>query len=425
MIDRLSRCLLLIGGAIAIAGCATPASTPSSASGLPQAAQTAAYSAADEAEYIRRFDEMMENARSGDILASYEPVEPVIGATNPSAIPLASAPTLSKDARTAAIEYAQAANSSAFLIWKDGALEAERYFGETRRDTPIVSKSLAKPVSVLLVGRAMAQGYIASLDQPAADFLTEWQDDPQRSKITIRNLLQMHSGLLPQSFSPERDDILNRAYLHPRHDEVIINDYPITDEPGTRYEYSNANAELIAPLIERATGQRYAAYLGQELLQPIGAAGGTVWVNRPGGMAHSGCCLLLPAQSWLRLGMLVLGDGVWDGERLLPDGFVEEMRAPSRGNPHYGMGLWLAEPYVEKRGFSHPSIAFGKVHHSAPYADPDIALFDGNGNQVVYLIPSQNMVVLRTGSAPPKDKPFDNAYLPNLLIADALDTARP
>ena len=65
----------------------------------------------------------------------------------------------------------------------------------------------------------------------------------------------MRSGLLKQSFSKDPKDILNRTYLHPYHAEIIINEYPLTHEPGTRYDYSNANAELIAPLIERATGK--------------------------------------------------------------------------------------------------------------------------------------------------------------------------
>jgi CubicO group peptidase (beta-lactamase class C family) len=233
----------------------------------------------------------------------------------------------------------------------------------------------------------------------------------------------MRSGLLPQGFSPNPADILNRAYLHPRHDEVIINDYPMTHVPGDRYEYSNANSELIAPVIERATGMRYGAYLSEALLRPIGAMGGQIWVNRDGGMAHSGCCLLLPAESWVRMAMLIMADGQWQGEQLLPEGYANAMRTPTVQNPYYGMGVWVAGRYIEKRGFAHPSIAYGKVDHSEPYLDKDIVLFDGNSNQVVYMIPSQNMIILRTGQRPPEDKPWDNTVLPNLLIRDAAKMA--
>jgi hypothetical protein len=99
------------------------------------------------------------------------------------------------------------------------------------------------------------------------------------------------------------------------------------------------------------------------------------------------------------------------------------MRTPTVQNPYYGMGVWVAGRYIEKRGFAHPSIAYGKVDHSEPYLDKDIVLFDGNSNQVVYMIPSQNMIILRTGQRPPEDKPWDNTVLPNLLIRDAAKMA--
>jgi len=379
----------------------------------------APYSDEDEAVYMTRFNKLVEDARTGAGLGSYDLLEPVEGAASNIPIPVATENTLSAEALAKARTYAAERNSSAFLVWRDGKLEEESYFGEFGHDTPIVSKSLAKPVTALLIGRALRQGHIQSLDQPVADFITEWKGDAQREKIKIRYLLDMRTGLLPQGFSIKSEDILNRAYLHPRHEAVIINDYPVTHEPGTRYEYSNANSELVAVVIERAAGQRYGDYLSEALLKPIGVKGGSIWVNRPSGVAHSGCCLLLPARSWLRMGILLLNDGIWDGERLLPEGYVQEMRTGTAENPYYGMAVWLVGKYIDRRGFANPSIPFGKVLHSEPYADKDIFLFDGNSNQVVYMVRSENMIILRTGANPPKDKEWDNSFLPNLLIHDA------
>jgi len=373
----------------------------------------------DEALYMERYNQLLEAARAGAGLDSYDPLEPVAGASDPAPLPLAADPALSRAAIEEAKAYAMARNSSAFIIMVDGKIAAHEYGEGFDRTTPIVSKSLAKPVTALLVGRAIKQGHIRSLDQPVADFITEWQGDPAREKILVRHLLDMRTGLLPQGFSREPEDILNRAYLHPRHDEVIIHDYPVTHEAGTRYEYSNANSELVAPLIERATGMRYGDYLTEALLEPIGAMGGSVWTNREGGTAHSGCCLLLPAESWVRMAMLVMADGVWDGEALLPEGYTDAMRTGTQENPYYGMGLWLADEYIPERGFAHPSVPFGKVAHKEPYLDKDLVLFDGNSNQVVYMIPSQDIIILRTGSTPPKDMPWDNTVLPNILIRDA------
>jgi len=403
--------------ALALSACTTiaPETDDRAQAGVTET-KGAPYSAADEARYLERFNALLEASRTGQGLSAYDILEPVAGGTA-DPLELADSKDIDQATLDAARAYAADRNSSAYIVWHDGALQDEAYFGEYDKDAMIVSKSMAKPVTALLIGRALKLGYIKSLDQPAADYLTEWKDDPQRSKILIRHLLDMRSGMLPQGFSLEPDDILNRAYLHPRHDEVIIHEYPMTHEPGTRYEYSNATSEMIAPIIERATGMRYSQFLSDSLLKPIGAAGGTVWVNREGGMAHSGCCLMLPARSWLKLAVLLVQDGEWDGEQLLPDGYVDEMRMPTEQNPYYGMGVWLAgEKYIEKRGFQHPDKPMGKVLHSEPYAAKDLFLFDGNSNQVVYMIPSQRLVILRTGANPPKDKAWDNSLLPNMLI---------
>ena len=417
---KLAALLALVGLA---SGCAGTADAELSRPQDAPSQQGSQYSQEDEALYLARFNRLAEGGSGGAGLGAYDTLEPVIGATSVRPLPSEVVSSLTPTALRKARDYAEQRNSSALIIWRDGKIQAEHYFGANTQDSTLVSKSLSKPVTAVIIGRALAQGHIRSLDQPVADFITEWKGDTQREKILIRHLLDMRSGFLPQGFAPNPKSVLNRAYLHPRHDEVIINDYPLTHEPGTRYEYANATSEMIAPVIERATGMRYSQYVSEALLKPLGASGGSVWVNRYGGMAHSGCCMLLPAQSWLRMGVMLLQDGVWEGERLLPEGYVNQMRQATAENPHYGLGLWLPGPYKERRGFAHPSNEFGKVLHSEPYADREIFLFDGNGNQVVYMIPSMNMVVLRMGGRPPNDAEWDNSFLPNLLIRDLVENA--
>lgn len=375
------------------------------------------YAPEEEALFLKRYSEISNITGRG--LEAYDPLEPVAGAPFAS-LPRARRPSIAPEALQTAQAYAAERKSSALIVWRGGKIEAEHYFGGYDATKPIVSKSLAKPVTALLIGRAIKLGYIKSLDQPVADFITEWKGDASRERIKIRHLLDMRTGLLMQGQPTEAQDILNRAYLHPRHDEIIIREYPLINEPGTRYDYSNATSELIAPVIERATGMRYSAFLSEALLKPIGAPGGSIWVNRPGGMAHSGCCLMLPPQAWLRMAVLVMQDGKWNGRKLLPDGYAAAMRTPTAENPYYGMGVWVAGRYIARRGFAHPSIPFGKVLHSEPYAARDLYLFDGNSNQVVYIVPSRQLIVLRTGETPTKTLEWDNAFLPNLLIRGAM-----
>lgn len=385
---------------------------------LNSSTQAPTYTQQEEATYEARRALYRSGLRDIPLKDRYDPLESVPGVTKVQPLAQASAAKISPAAARAAIEYTKKRKSSALLVWVDGSLEIEQYFGNFSRETPLVSKAMAKPLAAIAIGRAIHLGTVDSLDQPAADFIREWQGDAQKSQITIRHLLEMRSGLLPQDFGPQSPEILDRAYLHPRHDSVLIHDYPVTDTPGERYEYSNANYELIALIIERATGRRYAEFLGNELLVPLGAAGGSIWIDRPGGLAHTGCCLLLPAESFLRIGRLLVSGGQWEGQQLLAADFVADMRTGTLQNPHFGTGLWVAGPYVERRGYLNPSIPLGKVLHSEPYLDAQLSLFDGNGNQVMYLIPSQNTVILRMGEFPSAELEWDNSYLPNLLISD-------
>lgn len=374
-------------------------------------ASTAAIAAQDDV-FMARVAAMM--AARGE-LPSYDPLEAVAGAAKLVPIARAATPTIDAAALAAARDYAAANNSSAFIVWRDGRIESEAYFGKTTATSPIVSKSLAKPLTALAIGRAIALGRIKSLDQPVADFITEWRGKPQAA-MKIRHLLDMRSGLLAQGFDMKPDNPWNRAYLDPDHGRYIVESYPLTDAPGSIYEYSNATSELVALVIERATKRRYAEFVGTEVLKPIGAAGGQVWVNRPGGLAHAGCCTLLPAETWLRMAILVLQDGRWQGRALLPAGYVAAMKTPTAQNPHYGLGLWVAGPYTQRRGFANPARPGPKVLHGAPYLAADTVMFDGNSSQTVYIIPSAKLVILRTGDSPPKSPEWDNSMLPNLVL---------
>jgi CubicO group peptidase (beta-lactamase class C family) len=381
------------------------------------------FAASDEAVYQSRFQSLLRAARSGVGLNAYDPVEPVPGVevVTPLVLKPESGRTITPGVLETARLYAEEKNSNALLLWLNDGLELEAYFGSHEPEDLVVSRSLAKPLTAIAVGRAIALGYIDSLEQPVSDFITEWQGDEVRERILVRHLLNMHAGLLPQGRTVDPDHILNRAYLHPRHDEVIIREYPVVDEPGTRFEYSNATAELVAVVIERASGQRYAQFISREILQPLGASGGQVWLNRAGGTAHSGCCILLPAQTWLRIAKLLLDDGLASGRRLLPVGYVNEMRKPSPNNERYGLGVYLPGDYVERRGFANPDSgeALGRgVLHSQPYLVDDLFLFDGNANQVAYIVPSENLIILRTGFSPDKDNEWDNSYLLNLVVDD-------
>ncbi len=321
----------------------------------------------------------------------------------------------------AAQAYVAGLNSSAFMVWQNGKLLRETYFNSTDEDTLIVSKSMAKPLASMLVARAIEQGFIDSLDQPASDFITEWQGK-DKAAITVRHLLNMASGLerfYRNTANPFSS--FHQGFLSSYHDEYIVNKVPLVEEPGSYYDYSQFTSDIVAILIERATKQKYQDYLANQLLKPIGAAGGDIWVNREGGVAHSGCCVMLPADTWLRLGVLLAQNGEWQGNRLLPDWWNAEILKGSANNPNYGLYFWTGTPFAPRRHFVDPEyLPNPGIKQSQPYAAEDLFMFDGNGSQVIYIVPSKKLVVLRTGGWPPKDadgNEWDNTIVPNTILA--------
>jgi CubicO group peptidase (beta-lactamase class C family) len=349
----------------------------------------------------------------------YAPLENLAGAKNWQPMQAAPDPSLATDALDKAVAYAATMRSSALMVWHKGRLVRSWYGAGVTAKTPLVTKSLSKPLTALAVGRAIALGKIKSLDQPIGEIITELHGT-QKGRSLVRHLLDMRSGMLDQGFSPDPAHPLNRAYLTLDHGQQILDNYPMVAEPGTRYSYANAPSDLVALVIERATGRRYGEFVSREVLKPIGAPGGTIWVDRPGGLAHSGCCTYLPAETFLRMAQLILDDGVWGKSRLLPASYAAQMRQGTPQNPNFGLGLWIGEPYHQRRGFGAPGTLGPQVLHSEPYLDPDLFLFDGNANQTVFVSPKHRLIVLRMGPTPPSPSPtqpeWDNAFLPNLLI---------
>ncbi|WP_460314942.1 serine hydrolase domain-containing protein [Aliiglaciecola aliphaticivorans] len=327
------------------------------------------------------------------------------------------------DALADVSEYAAERRSTSLLIWHQGKLRFREHYQGMDENSLIVGKSMAKMVASLVISRAIKEGYIAGLDEPASTYITEWKNT-EKAAISIRHLLQMSAGFeryYTLDMSPF--STFTRSYLSGYTEDVIINDYELVDEPGTKYDYSQVVSDLLALILERATQRPYGQYLSESLIKPLHAQGGEVMLNRPNGLAHSGCCLLLPSESWLRMGILLSNGGEIDGNSLFADNWMQEYLTPSPANPAMGLHIWLGKPYLPKRAWTEVGKPKGfGVIHSEPYLADDLFLFDGSGNQVMYIVPSMDLVILRTGGfswAPGKE--WDNSYIPNTIIRSIME----
>jgi CubicO group peptidase (beta-lactamase class C family) len=182
----------------------------------------------------------------------------------------------------------------------------------------------------------------------------------------------------------------------------------------------DVDTQMLALLLERATGQRYAEWLSSRLWKPLGAGDAWLWLDRPGGTAHAQCCLVARQGDWLRVAELLLSDGQYQGSRILPAGWVGAMRTSARGNRNYGFQVWLGAPYAAQRAYS-PLPGAPTSHSEEAYAADDVMFLDGYGKYRLWVVPSLGLAILRTGTDPADRADWDDSRIPNLIIRGVSD----
>ena len=342
-------------------------------------------------------------------LSVYEPRERIPGIEDgpPLQRVTAQEEKIDPTALRAAADYAASANSHALIVSRHGHIVFERYWHATGFDTVEDTGSFNAVITSIMIGIALGDRKLASIDEPAADYLIEWRGDARR-RISIRDLLQMSSGL---AVAP----VASRAWLgqeRARFSSDIVAQYlrrPLAGRPGIDWVYQSADPQWLGVIVERATRERYATYMSQRLWKRLGAADAELWLDRPGGAPHLDCCLLAEQGDWIRVAEMLLNDGVYQGERIVRPGWVRRMLSAAAGNEHYGFHIWL--------GSSDPA--------AQAYAAPDVVLLRGPGKTRLWLVPSLALAILRTGAEPRAAADWQDARIPNLIISGVRDFVRP
>jgi CubicO group peptidase (beta-lactamase class C family) len=255
---------------------------------------------------------------------------------------------------------ARTAGSRALLVMREGQVVVERYFAADDATTLLPASLIARPVAAMAVGVAIHEKHIASLDSEVARMLPEWDDEP-RGHITVRALLEDTSGLETggrleklRYRSPWDDLARLPVFATSKGVRMMLgNDFESTalgfaleHEPGGFFNGSPANTQLAAVLIERATGQPYESFVDQRMWRPAGAGHAELQLDRRAGMPAAHCCWRATARDVLRIASLLATDGVIDGRRVLPAGWVAEMTRPAR--VHADTGLQLTRVRLEE-----------------------------------------------------------------------------
>ena len=349
-------------------------------------------------------------SRLGSVIMGNNPgIAESVESNNAFPIKKATVKSISDESIQSAIEYSQATRSHALLIYHKKALVLEHYFPGYSKQHLTSTASMHKSVLALLIGIAIDQGFIKSVDQPASDFLKEWASD-QRNKITIRQMLQQSSGIDYPEFSFHPLGEWNEMVVGDNVQKITLNQ-AAEKQPGTEFAYNGINPQNLGLLLQRATGQRYSSYLSENLWQYIAEEDSYVILDSEiNKMPRMFCCLDAIAKDWLRVGILILNKGILNEKRIVSESWIEQMTSSSQLNPNYGYLTWLGMEHQERRIYNIKSTATG--FHSEPYIDKDVIYFDGFGGQRVYIIPSQELVIVRTGAI---KMDWDDAKLPNII----------
>ncbi|MEL6495955.1 MAG: serine hydrolase [Cyanobacteria bacterium J06623_7] len=332
----------------------------------------------------------------------YQPQAIVKG--NPRPLPTANPSTLDLASLERVSVYAAAADSSALLVMHRGNLVWERYWGEFDAASTSNSMSMSKTVLALLIGIAIAEGDIKSELEPVANYIAEWSVDDRR-KITIQDLLRMQSGLENKDDANNPWSDLVQMYAGNDVDQVALK-IPAARPPGEVFNYNNGNSQVLSEVLERATGEKYTDYLSSRLWQPLQADNAWLWLDRSQGNPKPFCCLFATPRDWGRVGQLFLTRGRVNNRQIVSESWLERMIQPSTLSDNYGYHLWL-----KARTDSKPGLYSRDAEQ--PFLAADTVYLDGASNQRVYIIPEQDLVIVRVGEKPQQ---WDDTVIPNILI---------
>ena len=245
-------------------------------------------------------------------------------------------------------EYLERQSVAGLLVIRDGAIVYERYRLGNDRDTRWISYSVAKSVVSMLVGAAIRDGYIESVDEKVSDYLPRLKGSAY-DQARIRDILQMSSGVAWDETYDDPESDINRANWNTLALYEYLRNKPRNGAPGEAFNYNTAETNLVGNLLRAAIGNNLATYLEEKIWRPFGMEADASWnLTEPGGGEFGGCCINATLRDYGRLGLFALDDDgrLPDGRRVLPEGWMKASTTPSKGYPGYGYLWWLGEDGV-------------------------------------------------------------------------------
>ena len=289
------------------------------------------------------------------------------------------------------------ARSTCFAVIKDGKLVHEAYWGGTDNRSTRPAYSITKSVTAILVGIAADEGKL-TLDDKASKYIPQWRTTAARD-VTIRDLLSNTSGR-HWDYETDYNQMVRRAADKTAFSIALKQD----DKPGRRWDYNNSAVQTLEAVLQEATGEDVAAYAKKRLLDPIGMRD-TTWAHDQAGNTTTYSGIDSSCHDLARLGYLMLRSGAWNDRQLVSDSFVADAtnESSSKLNAAYGLLWWVNKPgrvvTIERAA----GFAADRPPHEgqlAPDVPEDAFWALGYGNELVAVIPSEDVVAVRMGARP-------------------------
>lgn len=230
----------------------------------------------------------------------------------------------------------------AYVIIKNDSIWFESYYNGFNENSQSNSFSMAKSYVSGLMGKAIMEGHIKSLDQPVSDFLPTFNEG-LAAKMTVGDLSSMASGTNwdEKYYSPL--SITTRAYFDDDLEKVMLGLKVIT-EPGKSFKYASGDTQMLAMVIEKATGKKLYDYLTESFWKPLNSENATLWQvdSEAHDLVKAYCCIASNAKDFARFGKLYKDHGKWNGKQILDSTFVAKSLKPVHSDGAvYGYGWWL------------------------------------------------------------------------------------
>ena len=287
----------------------------------------------------------------------------------------------------------------AFMVLHKGIPVAEKYKPQFDSHTRFLSWSMAKSFTNAMIGILSKQG---KLDINKADLLEQWKND-ERNKITLNDMMHMQSGLKWNEDYGNRSDVT--LMLHCESDMArFAYEKPAAFPAGTRWYYSSGTTNIVSYIIRRqfASDSLYYKFAYDELFNKTGMPD-VIWETDPTGTRVGSSYLYATARDYARFALLYQNDGVFNGERILPEGWVKYSTTPASGSKGlYGAFFWL------------------NSSKSRPSAPADMYSCEGHDGQMIFILPTQQLIVVVLGFSHKPDHEMDFER----LLKDVLATVK-